>query len=102
MTDIKCTPYCIRPIPFLPEEESNRIMPCVLGSMSQEAIDLTEKDIWSMCGVLAALDVVFVDDAQTIAEEIVWANDSEKLLRVAELDEYIYLAELKEIIHRLK
>jgi hypothetical protein len=53
-------------------------------------------------GVLAALDVAFIHDAPIMDEEIVGVNDSEKLLRVAELDEYLYLAELKEIFQRLK
>jgi hypothetical protein len=75
MPDIKCKPY---------------------------SIDLTEKDTWYMHGVLAALDIVFIYDAPTMAEDIVGANDSEKLLRVAELDGYLYLVELKEIINCLQ
>lgn len=102
MSDIRCTPYVIGPIPFSPEEESNRIMPSVLGSMSQEAIDLSEKDIWCMRGVLAALDVVFLYDAEVIAEGIVRTINSAKLLLVAELDEYYLLAKLREVINGLK
>jgi hypothetical protein len=104
MTEVKCTPHFIGSIPFLSEESSKTITFNVRGSRSQKqkASELTEKDIWYMYGVLAALDVVFLYDASTMAEEIVGANDSEKLLRVAELDEYLYLAELKEIIRRLQ
>jgi hypothetical protein len=104
MTEVICTPHYIGPIPFLSKESSKTTMPNVQESRSQkqDASELTEKDISHMHGVLVALDVVFIHDVPTMAEEIVGANDSEKLLRVAELDEYLYLAELKEIIHRLK
>lgn len=102
MPDIKCTPYAVGPIPFLPEEKSDRIMSSVPGSLSQEAIDLSEEDIWCMRGVLAALDLVFLYNAEVIAEGILRAINREKLLLVAERDKYHLLGTLREAIHGLK
>lgn len=74
----------------------------VPGSLSQEAIDLSEEDIWCMRGVLAALDLVFLYNAEVIAEGILRAINREKLLLVAERDKYHLLGTLREAIHGLK
>ena len=55
-----------------------------------------------MCGVLAALGVVYDYDEETVAEDIVKAVGASGLLRVARANEDIFLPNLRKTINETR
>lgn len=76
----------------------------VKADMSMEARESCREECNEsfFAGQLAALDVVFLHDQDTIAFEIVNATDHNALLRHAVREEYHRLPELRKLVHRAR